>query len=54
VQRLAGGSAIYESSPIERRFRDMHAATQHMLIGPATWELTGRSLLGLEFDASQL
>ena len=54
VQQLAGGSAIYESSPIERRFRDIHAATQHMLIGPATWELTGRSLLGLEFDASQL
>ncbi len=54
VQRLAGGSAIYETSPIERRFRDIHAATQHMLVGPATWELTGRSLLGLEFDDSQL
>ena len=38
----------------QRRFRDVHAATQHMLVGPATWELAGRSLLGLEFDASQL
>ena len=54
AQRLAGGSAIYETSPLERRFRDIHAATQHMLVGPATWELTGRSLLGLELDASQL
>lgn len=54
VQRLAGGSAIYESSPIERRFRDIHVATQHMLIGPATWELTGRSLLGQELEDSQL
>lgn len=54
VQRLAGGSAIYETSPLERRFRDLHAATQHMLIGPATWELAGRSLLGLDFDATQL
>lgn len=52
--RLAGGSAIYETSPLQRRFRDVHAATQHMLIAPATWELTGRALLGLEFDASQL
>ena len=51
---LAGGSAIYETSPLQRRFRDVHAATQHMLVGPATWELTGRSLLNLEFDASQL
>ena len=32
--------------PLQRRFRDVHAATQHMLVGPATWELTGRSLLG--------
>jgi len=54
VQRLAGGSAIYESSPLERRFRDIHVATQHMLIGPATWELGGRALLGLELDDSQL
>jgi alkylation response protein AidB-like acyl-CoA dehydrogenase len=52
--RLGGGSAIYETSPLQRRFRDVHAATQHMLVGPATWELAGRSLLGLEFDASQL
>jgi alkylation response protein AidB-like acyl-CoA dehydrogenase len=51
---LGGGSAIYETSPLQRRFRDVHAATQHMLVGPATWELTGRSLLGLDFDASQL
>ena len=51
---LAGGSAIYETSPLQRRFRDVHAATQHMLVGPATWELSGRSLLGLDLDASQL
>lgn len=51
---LAGGSAIYESSPLQRRFRDIHAATQHMLVGPATWELAGRALLGLEIDDSQL
>jgi alkylation response protein AidB-like acyl-CoA dehydrogenase len=52
--RLGGGSAIYDSSPLQRRLRDAHAATQHMLVAPATWELTGRVLLGLPTDATQL
>jgi alkylation response protein AidB-like acyl-CoA dehydrogenase len=52
--RLAGGSAIYDSNPLQRRFRDVHAATQHMLVAPATWELTGRLLLGLPTDVGQL
>ena len=54
VYRLGGGSVIYESSPLQRRFRDAHVATQHMLVAPATWELGGRLLLGLETDVSQL
>jgi alkylation response protein AidB-like acyl-CoA dehydrogenase len=52
--RLGGGTAIYDSSPLQRRFRDASAATAHMLVAPATWELTGRLVLGLETDASQL
>ena len=51
---LAGGSALYETSPLQRRVRDAHAATQHMLVAPATWELTGRVLLGMPTDATQL
>jgi alkylation response protein AidB-like acyl-CoA dehydrogenase len=51
---LGGGTSIYETSPLQRRFRDMHAATQHMLVAPATWELTGRLLLGLPTDTAQL
>jgi alkylation response protein AidB-like acyl-CoA dehydrogenase len=51
---LGGGSSIYETSPLQRRFRDVHAATQHMLVGTATWELTGRLLLGLPTDTGQL
>ena len=51
---LGGGTSIYETSPLQRHFRDVHAATQHMLVGPQTWELTGRLLLGLPTEADQL
>lgn len=54
MYELGGGTAIYESSPLQRRLRDIHVATQHMLVGPATWELAGRVLLGQETDTSQL
>ena len=51
---LGGGSSIYAASPLQRRFRDVHAATQHMLVAPATLELAGRLLLDLPTDISQL
>ena len=37
---LGGGSAIYDDSPLQRRFRDAHAATAHFQVNAATWELT--------------
>jgi indole-3-acetate monooxygenase len=52
--RLGGGSAIYETSPLQRRFRDANVATQHILVAPRTWELTGRLLMGLPTDVTQL
>ncbi len=52
--RLGGGSAIYERSPLQRRLRDAHVVTQHMLVAPATFELTGRLLLGVATDTTQL
>jgi alkylation response protein AidB-like acyl-CoA dehydrogenase len=51
---LAGGSAVFDSSPLQRRFRDIHVATQHMLIGSSSWELAGRVLLGVPADTDQL
>jgi indole-3-acetate monooxygenase len=51
---LGGGTAIYEDSPLQRRFRDAHAATAHFQVNPATWELTGRLLLGLPTKTVQL
>jgi indole-3-acetate monooxygenase len=54
MYRAGGGSSIYDTSPLQRRFRDVHVATQHMMVAPATLELTGRLLLGVPADTSQL
>ena len=51
---LGGGTSVYRSSPLQRIFRDVHVATQHMMVGPSTFELTGRLLLDLETDVSML
>jgi alkylation response protein AidB-like acyl-CoA dehydrogenase len=51
---LAGGSAIYDHSPLQRRFRDAHTATAHFQVNEASRELPGRILLGLPADASML
>ncbi len=51
---LGGGTSVYASSPLQRRHLDVHVATQHALVSPATWELAGRLALGLETDVGQL
>lgn len=51
---LAGGSAIYDHSPLQRRFRDAHTATAHFQVNEASRELPGRILLDLPADASML
>lgn len=51
---LGGGAALYLSSSLQRRFRDAHAATQHIMVGPLSYELAGRVLLDQPADLSQL
>jgi indole-3-acetate monooxygenase len=51
---LAGGSAIYDHSPLQRHFRDAHTATAHFQVNEASRELPGRILLGQPADASML
>jgi indole-3-acetate monooxygenase len=51
---LGGGSSVFLSSPLQRRFRDAHVVTQHMMIAQPTLELAGRVLLGQPTDASLL
>src|SRR6185437_3045015 len=44
--RAAGASALYSSSPLQRCFRDIHAATQHVAAGDDAYEIEGRARLG--------
>jgi indole-3-acetate monooxygenase len=54
VYNAAGATAIYQKSPLQRHFRDVHVATQHVMVAPAAAVLAGRVLLGVESDTSLL
>ena len=54
MYHAAGGSAIHESSPLQRVFRDVHVATQHAMVSDRTLEPLGRLALGLPTDTAQL
>jgi alkylation response protein AidB-like acyl-CoA dehydrogenase len=45
---LGGGSSVYAKSGLERCFRDLHTATQHLQAQPAYYRFCGQVLLGLE------
>ena len=45
---LAGSQAIFETHPLERRLRDIHAGTQQGQGRPAQFEHVGQIMLGLE------
>lgn len=44
--RLAGGIALYETSPLQRRLRDMHAASQHYAVQQHHYIAAGKMVLG--------
>jgi alkylation response protein AidB-like acyl-CoA dehydrogenase len=54
MYRAGGGTSIYESCRLQQRFRDIHTATQHMMVAQPTWEVVGRVLLDVETDTSSL
>jgi indole-3-acetate monooxygenase len=45
---LAGSTAIYDSSSLQRRFRDAHTASAHVQLNADSWELSGGVLLGVD------
>jgi alkylation response protein AidB-like acyl-CoA dehydrogenase len=49
---LGGGAALYETSPLQRRLRDVHAVAQHAIAHPRCYISAGK--LVLDSYASQL
>lgn len=47
VYHAAGATAIFESNPFERRFRDVHTVIQQIQAQAANFELVGQLLLGM-------
>lgn len=54
MYEAGGGTSIYRSSALQRCLRDVHTATQHLMVSSSTLELAGRVLCGLDVDASHL
>ncbi len=52
--RAGGGTALYTSSPLQRRLRDIHTLTQHFGVKLDTFTLAGAVLAGQEVDTSFL
>jgi alkylation response protein AidB-like acyl-CoA dehydrogenase len=44
--RLAGGSAVYADGALQRRWRDVHAVTQHFVVKDGTFTACGSVLAG--------
>lgn len=49
-----GGSALYANSPLQRRWRDAHAITQHFAVKPDIFTLVGAVLAGQDVDTTLL
>ena len=47
VFHVAGTNAIYTANPLERQFRDIHVAVQHIAAFPKNFESAGMVLMGL-------
>lgn len=46
AHHLAGGTAVYENSPLQRRLRDVHTATQHFVAGRDSFATLGALAVG--------
>lgn len=54
MYEVGGGSSIYQSNPLQRHFRDVHTATQHLMVSRPTFKTVGKVLLGQETRTAEL
>lgn len=54
MYNLGGGTSVYRKSPLQRQFRDVHVATQHMMVAEPTLELAGRLFLDMPTNTAML
>ncbi len=48
LSAVAGTVSIFESAPLERRARDVHAAAKHIAMSPNCYVVAGRICMGLD------
>lgn len=53
MYKAGGGTAIYQNCLLERFFRDVHVATQHVSVTATYYEISGRVLLGMNPGTSR-
>ena len=51
---LGGGSSVFTDNPLQRCFRDVHTATQHLMVSTRPMETAGKVLLGVPADTVML
>jgi indole-3-acetate monooxygenase len=51
---LGGGSSVYSANVLQRCFRDVHVATQHLQVSRKVLETIGRTMVNLDTDTSLL
>jgi alkylation response protein AidB-like acyl-CoA dehydrogenase len=54
VYTLAGGTSVFESSPLQRCLRDAHVATQHLMVSPRLYETLGRMFFDIDIDTASI
>ncbi|HEX9260367.1 MAG TPA: acyl-CoA dehydrogenase family protein [Acidimicrobiales bacterium] len=49
-----GGTSVFSAHPLQRCLRDVHTATQHLMVSPRLLETVGKVMLGVEGDTTAL
>ena len=50
----AGASGVYSSEPLQRCFRDLHTAGQHIYVGADAWKRYAKLALGIPGPTVQI